>query len=240
MENPSRTPEPSPPLNPDRVAVLIPAYQEERHIREVAARARAVIPAVLVIDDGSGDATAREAAEAGAEVIRHPRNQGKGAAIKTGFRTLLARGFEYVIILDGDGQHLPEEIGRFLETAAACPGLPFLIGSRMRESARMPLLRRWTNRLLSRGISRLCGVPVPDTQCGFRMVHRSLIPALFCESNAFEYETEMILIAGRRGCPIRSVAISTIYADEVSRIRPLRDGWRILRLLARYRKSPLR
>lgn len=228
---------PEPSLNPERVAALIPAYQEARHLRDVAVRARAMVATVLVVDDGSHDATAQEASAAGAEVIRHPHNRGKGAAIKTGLRTLLERGFEYVIVLDGDGQHLPEEISRFLDAAAACPGVPLVIGSRMRESARMPFLRRWTNRLLSRGISRLCGVPVPDTQCGFRLLHRSLIPAVFCESNAFEYETEMILIAGRRGYPILSVPISTIYADEVSRIRPLRDGWRILRLLLRYRRK---
>src|SRR5207247_2212018 len=101
-----------------KVAALIAAYGEERQIAGVVRRASLYVDQVLVVDDGSTDQTARQAREAGAEVVTHSRNQGKGAAIKTGLRHLLAGGFNYVILLDGDGQHSPDEIPIFLRAAA--------------------------------------------------------------------------------------------------------------------------
>ena len=98
----------------------------------------------------------------------------------------------------------------------------------------MPLVRKLTNQFMSWQISRLCRQEVPDTQCGFRMIHRDVIPSLFCESNAYDYETEMLLIASRAGHRIQSVPVSTVYAGEVSKIRPIRDGVRFLKLIARY------
>jgi glycosyltransferase involved in cell wall biosynthesis len=216
-----------------KVIALIPAYREERYISDVVRRVKARLNNVLVIDDGSPDETTPLAREAGAEVIIHPRNLGKGAAIKTGFNALLKREFEYVIILDGDGQHLPEEIDRFLAAAAEIPA-EIYIGNRMGNVARMPWVRRLANRFMSWQISRLCRHSVPDTQCGFRMIRRELLPGLFCESNAFDYETEMLLIAGRAGHRISSIPITTVYGDEVSKINPIRDGIRFFKLIARY------
>ncbi len=216
-----------------KVAALIPAYREEAHIADIVRRVKAQLENVLVVDDGSPDETTPRAREAGAEVITHAQNSGKGAAIKTGFAVLLERGFDYVIILDGDGQHLPEEIDRFLQAAAGTDAGIF-IGNRMCKTASMPLVRLLTNRFMSWQISRLCGHPVPDTQCGFRMIHRDVIPSLFCKSNAYDYETEMILIAGRAGHRIVSVPITTVYANEVSKISPLRDGYRFFKLISRY------
>ena len=220
-------------FEPSKVVALIPAYREEVHIGDVVRRVKARLDNVLVIDDGSPDETTPCAREAGAEVIIHPRNLGKGAAIKTGFNVLLKRGFEYVIVLDGDGQHLPEEIDRFLAVAAEASA-EIYIGNRMGDTARMPWVRRLANRFMSWQISRLCGHPVPDTQCGFRMIRREMIPALFCESNAFDYETEMLLIAGQAGHRIISVPITTVYGDEVSKINPIRDGIRFFKLISRY------
>ncbi len=214
-----------------KIAALIPAFREERHIAEVVQRALRQIGTVLVVDDGSPDETARLAREAGAEVIVHAQNAGKGAAIKTGFKALYERGFDYVVILDGDGQHLPEEIERFV--AAANGGWELYVGNRMHETDGMPLVRKLTNRFMSWGISHICGQWIPDTQCGFRMIHRSLVPHLFCESNAYDYETEMLLIAARKGSRIGNVPVTTVYGDEVSKIHPLRDGWRFLKLLSR-------
>lgn len=228
-------------VDPARVIALIPCYREAATIGEIVTRLRARLPRVIVIDDGSGDATAACAREAGAEVIAHPRNLGKGAALKTGFRTLLQDGeasYDYVLLLDGDGQHRPEELEHFLAAAAEPTTEPtaLYLGNRMERTESMPLLRRWTNQTVSRLISQLCGQPLPDTQCGFRLIHRRLLPALFCPGNAFDYETEMLLVTARAGHRIVSVPISTIYAGETSRIRPLLDGLRFLRLLARERR----
>ena len=217
------------------VAAVIPAYLEEKHIADVVRRTLKQLDNVLVVDDGSPDASAATAQNAGAQVIVHPQNLGKGESIKTGLRHWLERNFIYVVVLDGDGQHLPEEISRFLE-AASSTRAELLIGSRMKDVREMPLLRRSVNRYMSNKISRLCGQPIPDTQCGFRMVHRSLITDLLGGAERFDYETEMLILASRKGCRIESVPITTVYSDEVSSIHPVRDTIRFFKLIRRYQK----
>jgi glycosyltransferase involved in cell wall biosynthesis len=217
------------------VAAVIPAYLEEKHIGDVARRTLAQLENVLVIDDGSPDGTAAAARNAGAEVIVHPQNLGKGESIKTGLRHWLDRKLNYVVILDGDGQHLPEEIARFLE-AASSRRAELLIGTRMQDVREMPFVRRAVNRYMSNKISRLCGQPIPDTQCGFRMMHRSLIPDVLGGAERFDYETEMLILASRKGCRIESVPITTVYSDEVSSIHPVRDTIRFFKLIRRYQR----
>jgi glycosyltransferase involved in cell wall biosynthesis len=226
---------PEAPIDRTTVAAAIPAYLEEKHIAEVVRRTRERLDHVLVIDDGSADATATAARNAGAEVIVHPQNRGKGESIKTGLRHWLDRHFTCVLILDGDGQHLPEEIDLFLAAASATKS-QLLVGTRMNNVSEMPWVRRVVNRYMSNSISRLCGQPIPDTQCGFRMVHRNLIPDLLGGGNRFDYETEMLIIASRKGCHIESVPITTVYSDEVSSIHPVRDTLRFFKLMRRYRK----
>jgi glycosyltransferase involved in cell wall biosynthesis len=218
------------------VAAVIPAYLEEKHIADVVRRTLAQLPNVVVVDDGSTDATAGEAKKAGADVIVHEQNRGKGESIKSGFRYWLEHGSTYVVILDADGQHLPEEIGRFL-AAAASSGAKLLIGTRMNDVSEMPWVRRTVNRYMSRKISRACGQDIPDTQCGFRMVHRDIMLDLLGGTERFDYETEMLIIASRGGCKIESVPITTVYSDEVSSIHPVRDTLRFFKLMRRYRKS---
>ena len=217
-----------------KVAALIPAYCEERFIGDVARRTLAQLSDVLVVDDGSTDGTSQFARESGAELITHEKNKGKGAAIQTGLRVLLVeRDFDYALILDADGQHLPEEIPRFLE-AAEREGTKLLVGNRMTDTREMPLVRRLTNRFMSAQISLLCGQKVADTQCGFRMIHRSLAPTLLGRTAGFDYETEMLILASWRGERISSIPISTVYGDETSSIHPLRDARRFLALMGRY------
>ena len=233
----SEAPNAGRPLNRTNVAAAIPAYHEEVHVRAVAERVCAQLDHVLVIDDGSGDATAARAREGGAEVIVHPENRGKGEALKTGLRHWLERPeIEFILLLDSDGQHLPEEIGRFFN-AAATTGASLLIGSRMDDVRQMPFVRRTVNRYMSHRISRLCEQEVPDTQCGYRMVHRDLVPYLLAGTSRFDYETEMLIVASRAGFRIASVPISTIYSDEVSSIRPVRDTIRFFQLMRRYEKA---
>jgi glycosyltransferase involved in cell wall biosynthesis len=232
----------------ETVAALIPAYQDERHIGDIVRRTREQLGNVLVIDDGSSDQTAQCAREAGAEVIVHDQNRGKGDAIKTG----LARWFaaancsggdrpgqkvRWVILLDSDGQHLPEEVDRFLTAAASATQPTFFIGNRMNNVGRMPFIRRVVNRYMSRQISRVCGQEIPDTQCGFRMLDGQLIPELLGGGDRFDYDTEVLIIASRKGYRIDSVPITTVNTDQVSKIRPLRDALRFLKLIWRYRRT---
>ena len=220
------------------VAALIPCYFEEKRIRDVARRAHAQLDTVLVVDDGSTDSTESEARAAGVEVVRHAANQGKGAAIKTGLKDLAERtNVEYILILDGDGQHSPEEIPRFLEEANRSHA-PMLVGNRMTDTKKMPFVRKMTNRFMSWQISRVCGRSIPDSQCGFRMIQRNLAPALAAiETTKFDFETEMLVVAARKGCEISAVPISTIYGDEVSKIHPLRDTIRFFQMMERFKRE---
>jgi glycosyltransferase involved in cell wall biosynthesis len=223
------------PIDRITVAAVIPAYLEEKHVGDVVRRTLLQLANVVVVDDGSSDRTAEEAKNAGADVIVHEQNRGKGESIKSGFRYWLDHGATYVIILDADGQHLPDEIPRFLSAAASGIG-ELLIGTRMNDVREMPLVRRLVNGYMSRKISRACGQDIPDTQCGFRMVHRSIIPILLGGTERFDYETEMLIQASRAGCRIASVPISTVYSDEVSSIHPVRDTLRFFKLMRRYKK----
>lgn len=218
------------------VAALIPCYFEEKHIRDVAGRTRAQLESVLVVDDGSTDKTSDEAREAGVEVIRHEKNQGKGAAIKTGLRALTSRdGVEWVLILDGDGQHLPEEIPHFL-AAANGNDVSMIVGNRMSDTRTMPLVRKLTNLTMSGLISAIIGQQVPDSQCGFRMFRKDLAAAFVdVPSSNFDFESEMLAIAARRGVKIAAATVSTVYGDERSKIHPVRDTVRFFQLLGRLR-----
>jgi glycosyltransferase involved in cell wall biosynthesis len=220
-----------------QTAAVIPAFQDEKHIGDIVRRTRKQLVHVLVVDDGSSDQTGQRARDAGAEVIVHDQNRGKGDAIKTGLEHCFSREITWVILLDSDGQHLPEEIDRFLAVAAHATQPTFLIGNRMNNVAGMPVIRRVVNHYMSRQISRVCKQEIPDTQCGFRMLNRELIPQLLGGGDRFDYDTEVLILVSRKGYRIESVPITTVYTDQVSKIRPLRDAIRFLKLMWRYRRA---
>src|SRR4051812_25079758 len=150
-------------------AVVIPCLNEAATIKPLVEEIRRMLPTVWVVDDGSSDATAVQAAAAGARVLRFERSQGKGAALKEGWRKAREERFAWALNMDGDGQHLPSDIPKFLDRAGAGGG-DLLIGNRMLQPSGMPWLRRNVNRWMSRRLSRLAGIDAPDTQCGFRMM----------------------------------------------------------------------
>ncbi len=222
------------PLN---VCVLIPAYREERRIAAVVREVRDYCPAVIVVDDGSPDDTAKAAAEAGATVLEHVHNQGKGAALQTGFDHARARGFDLAITMDADGQHAPSDIPAFLQAYERTRS-PVLVGNRMNDIAAMPPLRRFVNRFMSDLLSRVMGQHVPDSQCGFRLYHRSAFPEgpYDAASRRFAAESEVLLRLALQGRKIGAVAIQTIYGDEKSKVNPLTDTFRFFRMLRRFKK----
>ena len=220
-----------------KIAAVIPAYHEEKHIGDIVWRTRQKLDDVLVVDDGSGDKTADRARAAGAQVIIHEQNRGKGETIKTGLRHWLERNVDFVVILDADGQHRPEEIDRFIAAALSAEEPELIVGNRMKDLSSMPRLRQFVNRWMSQRISAVCGQEIPDTQCGFRMLHKHLIPELLGGAARFDYETEMLIIACRKGFRIDSVPISTVYSDEVSSIHPVRDTIRFFKLMRQYKNS---
>jgi glycosyltransferase involved in cell wall biosynthesis len=187
---------------------------------------------VVVVDDGSADGTARVAEAAGARVLRQTPNQGKGAALRTGFRLALAEGIPAVVTLDADGQHDPGEIPKLVAAFAA--GRPDLVIG-CRDFGAMPPLRRLANTLGSLTLRLALGEWIRDNQSGFRLVGRRIMEALASSGESgFEFEVEMIAECLRRGWPIEWVPIRTIYAGGPSHIRNrdhlvgfLRTAWRL-------------
>ena len=209
-----------------RILALVPGYEEGPRIAAVVAAAARHLP-VLVVDDGSTDDTAERAEAAGATVIRQRPNQGKGAALRAGFRRALEEGWDAVVTLDADGQHDAAEIPRFVDAysdAGAAQGpdgqRPELIIGR-RDFARMPPVRRLSNTLGTALFSWAVGRHVPDNQSGYRLLGRRLMTAtLDSHETGFEFEVEMIAVCLRHGWRLAWVPVTTIYAGQPSHVRP--------------------
>ncbi len=229
----------------DRVAVAIPAYQAAPTVGQVvrdvlAARSAglAILPEVLVVDDGSTDATAAEARQAGARVISLPANQGKGAALAVAFADLFGggdRGATAVVTLDADGQHLAHEIPKLL--AAAAPDADLVLGVRDHLFTSMSRVRRASNRLSSRAISFAAGQPLADVQTGFRFYSRRLIERVGFPEKRFEAESAVVVRAARAGFSVLTVPVHLGFADgrTTSHYRPLIDSLRIASAVTRAR-----
>ena len=213
---------------PAACAVIIPCLNEARAISEVVRHVRTHLPGVVVVDDGSVDDTAEQAARAGATVLRNSAPTGKGAAMKRGWNWAAAKGSAWVLTMDGDGQHAPEDIPKLLQQAERT-GADLVIGNRMVQPDAMPGLRRVVNRWMSRRISRRAGCELPDTQCGFRLIRLSALAALPVSTDNFEIESEVLLAFARAGRRIEFVPIQVIYKSEQSKIHPFRDTMRWLR-----------
>ncbi|MEA2612836.1 MAG: hypothetical protein QOI52_795 [Chloroflexota bacterium] len=222
------------------IVAVVPAHDEAPRITAVISAARNLLP-VIVVDDGSTDATAARAREAGAEVIEQRPNQGKGMALRTGVGRALADGADAILTLDADGQHDPAEIPRFLDAWAADARPDLVIGRRNFRS--MPPARRMSNELGGRAFSWAVGRPIPDNQSGYRLVSRRLAEAtLASDEPGFAFEVEQITTCIRMGGTIAWVPIQTIYAGAPSHIRPLahlREFVRIVRQARRDVRRPL-
>jgi len=225
-------------MTENNFCIIIPSYNEGKSIEAVVKTACTYCPCVIVIDDGSKDNTAELARNAGAEVICHEHNRGKGAALNTGFHAALEKNAAFVIAMDADGQHDPEEIPKFLE-AYHRTSIPVLIGNRMTDTADMPIIRYLTNRFMSWMLSRSMGQYIPDTQCGYRLFRRDILPFLATRSERFAAESEILLRLGARGIRMDSVRIKTIYneREKGSKINPLVDTIRFFLMLHRHNKQ---
>lgn len=212
--------------------VLICAFNEARHIERVVQSALKQHPLkVIVVDDGSADGTAQLAEKAGAAVLRNEQNRGKGASLRLGFKEVRQTGCDAVVVLDGDGQHDPAEIPRFLD-ACRRTGIPVLIGNRMSNTRGMPLSRRWTNRFMAWVLNRLVKIYVADPPCGYRFYRTDVLPFIVSPESRFAFEFDVLIHAAMRRIRIDSVRISTIYnRGRRSYVAPLRDAWLLFRVV---------
>ncbi|MBI3614910.1 MAG: glycosyltransferase family 2 protein [Candidatus Omnitrophica bacterium] len=216
--------------------VLIPAYQAQAMIGSLVGQAAAQGLPVIVVDDASSDQTSQRAEESGARVIRRQVNGGKGRALREGLEHALKAGYDWILTMDADGQHLPSEIPRFLE-AAAQGSADLILGNRMENPKGMPLDRRLTNWLMSRILSSVAGQRFPDTQCGFRLIGRRVLEQVDLDRDRFEIESELLVKSAWAGARIVSIPVSSVYDRNTSFIRPGRDTLRFFRFLFGLWKS---
>jgi len=223
-----------------RVCIVIPAYNEAATIGDIVCRCRAALDfpcMIIVVDDGSRDRTGDIAAQSGATVLRHAKNQGKGASLMDGFRMALAEEAAYVVSLDGDGQHRPEDIPRLLACGQIWPRR-VVIGSRRTSARTAPRARFMANRVADFWVSWAAHHPIDDSQSGFRAYPADLLrliaarPAL---ARGFAFESEMLIEASRLGYHTVAVDIPSIYGSVVQRpshFRPVADITSIVLLVA--------
>ncbi len=201
---------------------------------------RAQCARVLVVDDGSDDETEVYARAAGAQVLRHATNAGKGAAILTGLRELHTAGIGRALTLDADGQHLPGEIPALLAASDAVPAA-IVVGVRKKEGKPIARLNRFGNWIADRLMRAIAGRALPDTQSGFRIYPVAATLALGARGTRYDFETEILLRAARRGMPLVGVPVQVYYppvAERVSHFKPGRDTLRIIRTVVRVLVLP--
>jgi len=217
-----------------RITVVVPAFQAAASVGEVVARTRASVPAarVIVVDDGSSDGTGSVAAAAGASVVRHDTNRGKGAALRSGVAEVATGQGSVIVTLDADGQHPPEEIPRLVAPIAEGRA-DLVLGARERTAA-MPLGRRLTNRLSAALASRIGGQSIPDAQTGFRAFTAEIAALVRPTESHYEYEAAFLLEALARRVRVASIPIPTVYHGAPSHFRAVADTWRLARIFAHY------
>jgi glycosyltransferase involved in cell wall biosynthesis len=212
------------------IAVLIPAYNASESLRGVIEGIKGYGLAIVVVDDGSTDATAEIARAAGVQTLRHRINRGKGVALRTGFWFLLHQGYQAIITMDADGQHDPSYIPLFIRAYEEERG-DIIIGSRAGEFNAMSRLRRFWNRLGVKAVSKLIGTPLTDTQSGYRLITAEVLQGLPLRATGYEGELELLIKACKRGHRVVEIKVTTHFIDgrHSSHFRPVRDTWLVCR-----------
>jgi glycosyltransferase involved in cell wall biosynthesis len=210
------------------IGVVLPAFNAGRTVGAVVAGVKRHLSQVTVVDDGSTDATRESAEAAGARVLSHPKNRGKGAALRTAFSTLGSMPWDALITLDADGQHDPSDIPRFVETfESRRPDL--IVGSRQTAFPGMSRSRRFGNHFSSAALAFFSGLHLPDSQSGYRLYSMPFIRSLRLRGDSYEAEMESLLQAALRGLRVETVPVRSVVADgrPGSHYRPWLDTFRI-------------
>lgn len=241
LQVPAQTDEPLvlPGIDPARlearggpVIAAIPAHNEARFIGSVVLSARKYVDLVLVIDDGSSDGTAELAEAAGAVVIRHERNGGKGAAVNTAFREARRRGALALVLIDGDGQHRPSDIEPVLRPALDGEA-DVIVGSRFLDvKSDIPAYRKLGQHALTAATNLSSGVRLTDSQSGFRAFSRRAIEALTFRGSGFSVESEMQFLIREYGLRPAEVPIGVVYEEPAKR-NPVGHGMSVLHGIVR-------
>ncbi len=217
------------------LCALIAAFNEEAHVADVVKGTAPHASTVVVVDDGSTDNTAARARDAGAIVIRHEQNRGKGWAIRTGLEYALRQDCSHVLFLDADLQHDPAEIPRLIARAEHT-GSDFVIGEREFRKDTMPAARFYANVIGSAILSRFIGADITDSQSGFRLIRADLLRRVRLTGTGYEIETEMLIKLIRAGAAVERITVRRLqYEGAHSKIRPFWDTTRTCFLAVHYR-----
>jgi len=217
-------------------AVVIPAYNEARTMRDIARRAAAQLPLVIVVDDGSTDGTAAMVAGLPVVLLRNEVNLGKAGSLRRGAGEAVRRGAQLIVTLDGDGQHAPEDIPLLLEAHHASPG-HIIIGARLHRREKIPAPRYWANRVANFWIGLAAGYSIADSQSGFRVYPARIFSEArvrYDRAHSFVFESEVLIEAARLGVDAICVPVSVTYSARAraSHFRPVLDIARIARMVA--------
>jgi len=215
---------------PDHIAVVIPSYKAADLLAALLPRVLDVVPAgrILVVDDASHDATQNICKAFSVACTAHNINKGKGRALCTGFDFIMKqwKSVTWIITMDADGQHSPDDLHLFLEASKSHPSPGICIGARRMERGIMPPARIISNRLTSWVLGLFCGITIRDSQCGYRIYNTALLKRIHCTFNRFEMESEIIMKAAFIGFPVTFVTIQTLYLEGPSHISHIADTFR--------------
>lgn len=217
----------------EKFAIVMPVYNEEETIEATVLEIEKLEIPYLVVDDGSTDHTNQILYIKSIPHLTQYPNKGKGAAVRLGAQSLIDMGYEWVLIVDGDGQFALEDIEK-MDNELLWHGCEYDIynGNRLEHPVEMPKERYIANKWMSKIISLFAGQKIPDTQCGLKMIHRDVFTELKFKSNRFDFDTEILIKASRHGSKIKSIPIQCIYKKgRVSKMRPVRDFFRFIKVL---------
>lgn len=223
-------------LDEMKICVLIPCHNEAQTIGGLVHQVKQLGLDVVVVNDGSTDSTASIAESQGAHLISISPCGGKGNALRKGFEYVLSQGYDALIIMDGDGQHSPDDLPAFIERYKTTQA-SVINGNRMVNNRNMPFIRKMTNKFMSWMISCVCKQKVADTQCGYRLISCGVLRSIKLYSTNFEIESEILIKASKKNLKIDSIPVQTIYQDEQSKIHPVKDTLRFFKYLLREIRS---
>lgn len=215
-----------------RVAALVPVLDCASAVAGVVRGVRRHVDEVLVVDDASTDNSAELARRAGARVVVHPHNLGKGPTLRTGLSVLLAESWTHILMLDGDGQHDPDDAPKFL---AAATEADFVLGTRLWQAEAIPARRYWTNYIGTRALCLMTGLPLEDSQCGYRLAASGLLRRMGLVGTRYSIDSELLIRAGKLRAPFAHVPVRVIYAGTPSHYRPLADTVHIVFSTIRFK-----
>lgn len=216
-----------------KTLIIIPAYNEEKHIKKIIEKCLKYSKYVLAIDDGSKDNTSKEIKKTRAIYLVNKHNKGKGYSLRKGFDYAIKNKFDIVVTLDADGQHEPKLIPKFVKGIES--GYDVIIGTRRKRHSSMPKRRRISNFILSLIFSAASQTWIKDTQSGYRAFNVKVLKGLKLKTAGYETESEILMKIGRRGARFGKIRIPVIYRDEKSSINFVKDTIKFAKVL-KHRK----